>query len=75
MMGAEDIEAAPLLLSGVAGAPAEDVSHYLDKAVVPADETPLAEEQSAELADTVLDQQDDRGETEKISADERQLLK
>ena len=44
MMDAADIEAAPILLSGVAGAPAEDVSHFLEKAVVPTDESPLSEE-------------------------------
>ena len=44
MMDAEEIEAAPVLVSGVAGAPEEDVSRYLEKAVVPAEETPFAEE-------------------------------
>jgi DNA-binding MarR family transcriptional regulator len=44
MMDAERIEAAPVLVSGVAGASEEDVLRYLEKAVVPADETPLAEE-------------------------------
>ena len=44
MMDAEEIEAAPVLVPGVAAAPEEDVSRYLEKAVVPADETPLAEE-------------------------------
>ncbi len=44
MMDAEDIEAAPVLVPGVVSAAEEDVSRYLEKAVVPADETPLAEE-------------------------------
>jgi hypothetical protein len=44
MMDAEEIEAAPVLVSGVAAASEEDVSHYLEKAVIPAEETPLAEE-------------------------------
>jgi hypothetical protein len=44
MMDAEEIEAAPVLVPGVAGAPEEDVSRYLEKAVVPAEEAPLAEE-------------------------------
>jgi hypothetical protein len=43
MMDAERIEAAPLLVSGVAGAPAEDVSRYLEKAVLPTEEMPLPE--------------------------------
>jgi DNA-binding HxlR family transcriptional regulator len=45
MMDADAIEAAPVLVSGVAGASAEDISRYLEKAVVASDETPLAEEQ------------------------------
>lgn len=44
MMDAEEIEAAPVLVTGVAAAPEEDVSRYLERAVVPAEETPLAEE-------------------------------
>lgn len=44
MMDAEAIEAAPVLVTGVAAAPEEDVSRFLEKAVVPAEETPLAEE-------------------------------
>ena len=44
MMDAEKIEAFPVLGAGVAGAAEEDVSRYLRKAVVPTDETPLAEE-------------------------------
>ena len=39
---------------GVAGAPAEDVSRYLEKAVVPTDEAPLAEERPADIAETLL---------------------
>ncbi|MHC4406749.1 MAG: MarR family winged helix-turn-helix transcriptional regulator [Planctomycetota bacterium] len=45
MMDAEDIEAAPVLVPGVVSAVPEDVSRYLEKAVVPTDETPLAEEE------------------------------
>jgi DNA-binding MarR family transcriptional regulator len=45
MMDAEDIEAAPVLVPGVASAVPEDVARYLEKAVVPTDETPLAEEE------------------------------
>jgi DNA-binding MarR family transcriptional regulator len=44
MMDAEDIEAAPVLVSGVVSAVAEDVSRYLERAVVLTEETPLAEE-------------------------------
>lgn len=46
MMDAEQIEAAPVLVSGLPSAPEEDVSRYLEKAVVPAEQTPLAEESS-----------------------------
>jgi len=49
MMDAESIEAAPVLVPGVAGAIPEDVSRYLEKAVVPTDETPLAEEESGTI--------------------------
>jgi len=45
MMDAEDIEAAPVLVPGVVSAVPEDVSRYLEKAVVTTDETPLAEEE------------------------------
>jgi len=44
MMDAEDIEAAPVLVPGGVGAVPEDISRYLEKAVVPGDETPSAEE-------------------------------
>jgi len=44
MMDAEEIEAAPVLVPGVVSAVEEDVSRYLKKAVVPTDESPLAEE-------------------------------
>ncbi len=44
MMDAEDIEAAPVLVPGVVGALPEDVSRYLEKAVVTTVETPLADE-------------------------------
>lgn len=44
MMDAEDIEAAPVLVPGVVSAVKEDISRYLEKAVVLTDETPLAEE-------------------------------
>lgn len=43
MMDAGDIEASPLLLPGVAGAPAEDGTRYLARAVVPTDDAPLEE--------------------------------
>ena len=45
MMDAEDIEAAPVLVPGVVSAVPEDVSRYLEKAVVVTDETPSAEEE------------------------------
>ena len=45
MMDAEDIEAAPVLVPGLVSAVSEDVSRYLEKAVVTTDETPLAEEE------------------------------
>ena len=51
MMDAEEIEAAPVLVPGVAAAPEEDVSRYLEKAVVPAEETPLAEESPRPMQD------------------------
>ena len=40
MMDAEDIEAAPVLSSGIVTALPEDVSRYLQEAVKPAEETP-----------------------------------
>lgn len=49
MMDAEDIEAAPVLVPGVVSAVPEDVSRYLEKAVVTTDETPLAEEESGTI--------------------------
>jgi DNA-binding MarR family transcriptional regulator len=56
MMDAGDIEAAPLLLPGVASASAEDVSRYLERAVVPTDDAPLAEERSEEAVETLSEQ-------------------
>lgn len=56
MMDAEDIDAAPVLLTGVAGAVAEDVSRYLEKAVVPTDEIPLAEEALRIIQQTVQEE-------------------
>lgn len=56
MMGAGDIEAAPILLPGVASATAEDLTQYLEKAVVPTDEAPLAEERPAQMTDSFLTQ-------------------
>jgi DNA-binding MarR family transcriptional regulator len=53
LMDAEGIQAAPVLVAGVAGAPEEDVSHYLRKAVVPTDETPLAEEALGTIQESV----------------------
>jgi DNA-binding MarR family transcriptional regulator len=44
MMDAEKIEAAPVLVPGVAGAPVEDVSRFLEKAVLLSEELPLPEE-------------------------------
>lgn len=52
MMDAERIEAVPVLVPGVAGAVEEDVSRYLEKAVVANDETPLAEELPGTIADS-----------------------
>lgn len=46
MMDAEKIDAAPVLVAGAAGADAEDVSRYLEKAVVADDETTLPDESS-----------------------------
>jgi DNA-binding MarR family transcriptional regulator len=54
MMGADDIQAAPLLVSGAASAPAEDVSDYLEKAVLPADELPVGQPRPAEAAEDPL---------------------
>jgi len=45
MMDAEDIEASPVLVPGVMSAVPEDVSRYLEKAVVTTDETSLREEE------------------------------
>jgi len=52
MMDAERIEAVPVLVPGVAGAADEDVSRYLERAVVANDETPLAEELPGTIADS-----------------------
>lgn len=68
MMDAEDIEAAPVLIPGVASAAPEDVSRYLEKAVVPADETPLAEEELGTI------QQDFQGESANENNTERRAL-
>jgi len=46
MMDAEEIEAAPVLVPGGVTAVPEDVSRFLEKAVVATDETALAEEES-----------------------------
>jgi len=59
MMDAEDVEVAAVLVPGVAGAEPEDVSRYLGGAVVPTDETALAEEELGTI------QQDLRDETAK----------
>ncbi|MBN1589333.1 MAG: MarR family transcriptional regulator [Pirellulales bacterium] len=40
MMDAEQIEAVPMLASGTAGANEEDLSRYLERAVMPSEETP-----------------------------------
>jgi hypothetical protein len=47
MMDAEDIEAIPVLGSGVAGASEEDVSRYLEKAIVATGEARVTEEPQA----------------------------
>lgn len=44
MMDADQIEAAPVFMAGAADASAEDVSHYLQKAVVASEASPLAED-------------------------------
>ncbi|MBN2475413.1 MAG: MarR family transcriptional regulator [Pirellulales bacterium] len=49
MMDAQDIEAAPVLVPGVVSAVSEDISRYLEKAVVTTDATPLAEEESGTI--------------------------
>jgi DNA-binding MarR family transcriptional regulator len=53
MMDAEQIEAVPVLVAGVAGAGEEDVSRYLERAVVPTNETPFAEELPGTVADSL----------------------
>jgi hypothetical protein len=64
MMDAEEIEAASVLVPGVAAAPEEDVSRYLEKAVVPADETPLAEESPRPIQEeTAVEEADSDGRT------------
>ena len=45
MMDAEDIQAAPVLFPGEVNAVPEDVSRYLEKAIVLTNEIPLAEEE------------------------------
>jgi len=52
MMDAERIEAVPVLGPGVAGAAEEDVSRYLERAVMPTEEAPFAEESPATIADS-----------------------
>jgi len=42
MMDAEEIEASPVLVPGGVSAVPEDVSRYLEKAVVPTDKIPVA---------------------------------
>jgi DNA-binding MarR family transcriptional regulator len=49
MMDAEKIEAAPVLVPGAVEAAPEDISHCPEKAVVPADETSLAVEESGTI--------------------------
>jgi DNA-binding MarR family transcriptional regulator len=55
MMDAEKIEAVPVLGAGVAGAVEEDVSRYLERAVVPTDETPFAEESPGTIPPSFLE--------------------
>jgi hypothetical protein len=54
MMDAQQIEAAPVLESGVSGVNGEEVSRFLDKAVVTTGEAPLVEEPSLEHRDRPL---------------------
>jgi DNA-binding MarR family transcriptional regulator len=57
MMDAEQIEAAPILVTGAASADEEDLSRYLERAVAPTDEAPLAEEPPAEMVSRDSQQQ------------------
>ena len=56
MMDAKDIEAAPVLVPGVVSAVPEDVSRYLEKAVVTTDEVPLAEEELVPIQQDVQEE-------------------
>ena len=62
MMDAEQIEAVPVLVPGVAGAAQEDVSRYLEKAVVPTEESPLAEEMPGTIPDSSVQERVHRKE-------------
>ncbi|HYW79092.1 MAG TPA: MarR family winged helix-turn-helix transcriptional regulator, partial [Thermoguttaceae bacterium] len=61
MMDAEDIDAAPVLVPGGVTAGAEDVSRYLEKAVLAIDETGLAEEDPGNIEHDSTEQRDDAG--------------
>ena len=49
MMGAGDLEAAPLLVSGAASAPAEHVTDYLEKAVLPDQKVRIGEKRQGDV--------------------------
>jgi len=84
MMDAERIEAAPVLVPGVVSAPQEDISRYLEKAVVASDETPLAEEtptatdarfsaEAPESSENPYSANDSESSAEQTEQDTRQL--
>lgn len=58
MMDAEQIEASPVLVSGVVGAHEESVSRYLQKATFPTEETSLAEEPPGKMVSEEISQND-----------------
>ena len=62
MMDAEGIEAAPVLVSGLPSAPEEDVCRYLERAVVPVEETLLAEESRAAIQEEHYFDEDESNE-------------
>jgi len=70
MMDAEDIEAAPVLVPGVVSAVPEDVSRYLEKAVVPTDESPLAEEELGSIGQE-LQEDPCNGNSDHLASDVR----
>ena len=59
MMDAEEIDAAPVLAAGAATATSDDVSQFLDKAVIPAgSQIPLAEDANDAVALPLKDESD-----------------